>query len=143
MRYYFYKILLPAPSFISYVSPVTSIYMLSISEPFYARTCKDWILSYPIFQGEPGIGMRGEKGATGQKGDKGDRGHLGLPVSTPDFLSVDKFQIYFSSMFYMCSNLLLRFLTFLTLTILGTKSLFQYNNLSIIQLKTHIALTLA
>lgn len=33
-------------------------------------------------QGEPGIGIRGEKGATGQKGDKGDRGHLGLPVST-------------------------------------------------------------
>lgn len=35
-----------------------------------------------MLQGEPGIGIRGEKGATGQKGDKGDRGHLGLPVST-------------------------------------------------------------
>lgn len=36
-----------------------------------------------MLQGEPGLGIRGEKGATGQKGDKGDRGHLGLPVSTP------------------------------------------------------------
>lgn len=34
-----------------------------------------------VSQGEPGIGLRGEKGATGHKGDKGDRGHLGLPVS--------------------------------------------------------------
>lgn len=34
------------------------------------------------FQGEPGIGLRGEKGSPGQKGEKGDRGHLGLPVST-------------------------------------------------------------
>lgn len=33
-------------------------------------------------QGEPGIGLRGEKGSPGQKGEKGDRGHLGLPVST-------------------------------------------------------------
>lgn len=39
-----------------------------------------------MLQGEPGIGVRGEKGATGQKGDKGDRGHLGLPVSTPCML---------------------------------------------------------
>lgn len=38
----------------------------------------------PLFQGEPGIGMRGEKGASGQKGEKGDRGHLGLPVSEPN-----------------------------------------------------------
>lgn len=35
-----------------------------------------------FFQGEPGIGLRGEKGSPGQKGEKGDRGHLGLPVST-------------------------------------------------------------
>lgn len=35
-----------------------------------------------MLQGEPGIGIRGEKGAAGHKGDKGDRGHLGLPVST-------------------------------------------------------------
>lgn len=41
-----------------------------------------------MLQGEPGIGVRGEKGATGQKGDKGDRGHLGLPVSTPCMLGL-------------------------------------------------------
>lgn len=40
----------------------------------------------PPLQGEPGIGVRGEKGATGQKGDKGDRGHLGLPVRTSSIL---------------------------------------------------------
>lgn len=45
-----------------------------------------------IFQGEPGIGVRGERGATGQKGDKGDRGHLGLPVSTEVFMSLHKSQ---------------------------------------------------
>lgn len=34
-----------------------------------------------VVQGEPGVGLRGDKGSHGQKGDKGDRGHLGLPVS--------------------------------------------------------------
>ena len=44
--------------------------------------------AFVSLQGEPGIGIRGEKGATGQKGDKGDRGHLGLPVSDSFFIPV-------------------------------------------------------
>lgn len=55
--------------------------MLFASYPFYELKCNFVILPHPVSQGEPGIGIRGEKGATGQKGDKGDRGHLGLPVS--------------------------------------------------------------
>lgn len=76
-----------------------------------------------VSQGEPGIGIRGEKGATGQKGDKGDRGHLGLPVSTPDILSVHKCQNSLSSIFYVLYPVVK--VSYSVLIILGIISLLQ------------------
>lgn len=81
---------------------------------------------FTLSQGEPGIGIRGEKGATGQKGDKGDRGHLGLPVSS----QVSEFSVCLWARFLF--DPVVRF-SHSVLIILGIVSLLQYRNVGIIK----------